>query len=330
MARIPDDIQRSGPSTGSGDSANDDGGTESEQSDPDTTSGGDRPDPTPTAPADPGPGAGDSPEGGGDTDTLDSGEGGSGGGDGGGRSSGSSGSGDSGSGQRPDPTPSAPAQSGPGAGDSPEGGDADTDSESAGDGGRPDPTPTDPAQRQPGAGASDEPGSAEAAQRDRRAEQWVEQNYQRGPTGASERISGERGLADEGSPNDPLEGQGMERGFGAAADTARDFEDRVVRNNPNLEEGDVRVDFEGDTLVIERAGAPVPREQPSEPPSGVGQLDRGDRTDAQIDQDIAEQRRLAEAQQSNLTRGAGTEAQNQRAAIRQQVRQSLEAQGLRR
>lgn len=93
-------------------------------------------------------------------------------------------------------------------------------------------------------------------------EQAIEDNYERGPTGASEKISGEQGIADDGSPNDPLEGSGLESGFGATADLARELERRTVADTDGVERDDIevtaedgklRVDMDRGTLTPEQA-----------------------------------------------------------------------------
>lgn len=125
-------------------------------------------------------------------------------------------------------------------------------------------------------------------------EEWLEENYEGGPTGAGEQISGESGISDEGSPNDPLEGTGIEGGFGATADLARDIEDQATAEagtaggrqdpgeSPDVGEDDIEVAMGDDgTLRIERARGTLTAEQaqniddtPEPEPQDPRQLER--------------------------------------------------------
>lgn len=322
---VPDEVVNSGPTVSDpGDSGNaggsgQTGGGEPEQpSQPATGDQGTGQQPVPVDELqDPGGGVG---PGGGNTGSVSTGDGSSGG-----------------------PVPDDPVNSGPGGSEpdgtgNPEssgqtgGGEAEQPSQpSRGDQGtgQQRPRADELQQAAPGAGASDDAPTAEEIQEQQNEREYFEENYTRGPSGAGERLSGESGLADEGSPGDPLEGQGVERGFGSVADTARDFEYRVVSERDDLDAGDTEVNYEDGQLVIERAVDPVDRER--ENTSGNdGELLRGSTsdTDTQLDAEINEARRIFGAKQSNIQRGPGTDAQNERDAVRQQVRDALEAQGV--
>jgi len=153
-------------------------------------------------------------------------------------------------------------------------------------------------------------------------QEQLEEGYAAGPTGASEQISGEVGLTDEGSPNDPLEGTGLEAGLGPTADAARDLEDRVTDDAGSAgglqDPGDGLeiTDEDVEVVITEDGTMRLKRERGTLTPEQAENIDQPAPRDAS---------QLERETTAGVTPDYTTAAVNQ---AEQQVRDQLESQGI--